>query len=179
MPDKQINNGALHDLVNLLNSDAFLVREKTTIFNNLGVRASYYFISWIILGFGIQVGNGFFVATLLFISSLLMDYLKTTSEQQFHKKLISTERFICAIFFIGSFLGLVGIFEIKNFNDLLIVVISDKFIAFNGFHCSLDIIWYSLIIPTALTIIDWLTTKSALEEKLILLYKEQSKNKGD
>ena len=31
----------------------------------------------------------------------------------------------------------------------------------------------------ALTIIDWLTTKSALEEKLILLYKEQSKNKGD
>lgn len=50
----------LEKIIKILNSDAFLVREKNTVFNNLGIRTIYYLISWVVLGFGIQVGNGFF-----------------------------------------------------------------------------------------------------------------------
>lgn len=177
--NKKSNKELIDAIDKLLNSNAFLAKEENTVFSNLGVRAAYYFISWMVLGYGIQVGNGFFVAMVLFISSLLMDYLKTNSAQSQHQKLIKTERFICTIFFLWSCLGLVGIFEIVEVKNVLTVAISSKFIAFNSIQYSLERVWYFLALPTGLTIIDWLITQPAFEESIRSISQKQSARKGD
>lgn len=165
----------LEKIIKILNSDAFLVREKNTVFNNLGIRTIYYLISWVVLGFGIQVGNGFFVATCLFISSLLMDYSKNNSDKKPHSYIIKLEKIICTIFFIWSVLGLFGILEIKIINDSLMLVLSKNFIAFHDFKIHLDIIWYLLAIPAALPIIDYFSAILVIEEPICSALEKQSK----
>lgn len=146
---------------------AAAAKDKQTKAADLGWRCVLAFVSWIILGAGIVQGNGFFVSLVLFTIPLLKEYF-SFAPQTTMRKIIKRIGIIASGFWVlVGFFGLSGILTVISGKDGLYIRVSENFIDYKGQLFDLRIIWYTIAINVALTVVDWIVKVDCLEEQYI------------
>lgn len=144
--------------------DSKVVPDKPTKFNHLGFRVAYTVIAWIVLGKGVNQGQGFFVSLFLFMIPLLMDYMKFDFLNR--KWLRSIGIALSALWTLFSLVGLFGVLSVVATKHGLVVMLSKNYVVYPGLAMSLAAIWLLLLLSVFLTVFDWWFSQG--NEKLFL-----------
>ena len=144
----------------------YLCQDVPTKVAHLGWRFFYTLIAFLILGYGISPGSGFFISLSLFTSALLMEYLRFTPDTRWRKLIRNSGIFVFGIFLLIGIVGIIGILNVVTNGDLLLVVTSDNFIV-RGPPVALSMIWYILGISIVITLCDWVIYESPIEQNVI------------
>jgi len=136
---------------------------------NLRLRFGLTLISWLVLGQGINAGNGFFVSLFLFATPLFADYLRFSPKEGWRLFLRRI-----GIFFSGSWVltGLVGLLgplqvHITQPNNIPYIKVAQNYIVMRGYAFPAQYIWFSIGITVAITLIEWVAYESSLEKSYI------------
>lgn len=131
--------------------------------SNSDTYKSYYagkclcvFVSWMILGKGINSGNGYFTALALYSLPLLLEYYVQPSCSKIDKIIkyigIAVNFFIIAV----AFLGMSGVISIIEVDKVYSFITSKDFIIKEYQFCDLLYFWFVLGTPVPLSAIEWI-----------------------
>ena len=122
-------------------------------FGSLKFRAIYTAISFLVLGFNQGEGNSFFLSLLMFSVPLLYDNMRFSPVEK--SRQIIKSAFVTVLFcqIAVGISGMIGIVDCILIDELKVVV-SNKYIAFQGISFPLVWLWGSIGIDVALTITD-------------------------
>lgn len=152
--------------------DVILCNDTPTKYAHLGWRIICTFLSWCLLGKGIEVGNAFFAAQAVFILPLLLDYYKYTPKSGFRTYIMLVAKIINWLFLICAILGLIGIITVVKENTALIIQTTETFIFPNMNIINVQRLWLSMISLVAICVIDWVANNTTLENSIINNNKE-------
>lgn len=134
----------------------------------LGFRCAYTVVAWVMLGFNIPNGNGYFMSLILFAAPLFIDYLRfRPSDLKIRKHLRRAGIIVTLIWiFLGVF-GLGGVLSVITIENISNINISENFVVLKGIHFSSKYLWMFLGISALLTIADYFAYSTKYERALV------------
>lgn len=142
-------------------------QDDPTKLNHLGWKFALTLCTWVILGYGVNPGNGFFVSLELFSIPLLADYLKFKPYESKRKKCRNIGIVISGAWGIIGFFGLAGILVIKNVNNTLMCAVSSQYLVLKNSMFPVVNLWYWSALLIGCVIIEWVIYSSPLENKVM------------
>lgn len=147
------------DVINRLISSS----DTATVFAHPGLRLVYAFISWIVMGYEVPIGKGFFIASFLFSLSLAFDYGKFSAKSKFRRFTRGFGAWWNAIWAILSFIGILGALSVVKIREILFVKVV-HYALLDGVHLRFSIVLLALGFTIVITGVDWYSEKREVEE---------------
>lgn len=161
--EKQKQEPCLFYKICKIRLNPFAPADKPNEVAHLGFRFAYTVLAWIVLAKGISA-NTFFVSMFLFVLPVFMDCLKFVPTTNLRRKINKAEIFVTGFWCVIAILGLFGIFVVEQVEENFIITTAPDFSGFKIEYFSVVIVWRFLISVVAVTMVDWLTTRTNLEE---------------
>jgi len=141
-------------------------RDISTSFANLGWRAIFTLISWVLL-LASSDGSGFFVALAVMCMVLLKDYSSFLPKQWWRRNIRHCMFIFVFLVAILTGLTIIGVLEVTIKHESAYLVIIDSMLLNNiDLRVSLLTVWLTAGLFPFFTIFDWLTNITPLEEAI-------------
>ncbi len=176
MPENDTNNGEAHEHNMICYSKCPEVKrcvhldkheDKPTKFANLGYRAIFAFVSWILLLSAANDGNGYFIAQAMLCVPIFKDFIEYAPFDRGRRVLRLIAMWLCVLCLAFSIAGIMGVIVVTFKEDLAYFTIKKNSIFHASWSVRLFYSWIAVGMLFGSTLIDWFCGKTT-EEKIFL-----------
>lgn len=144
--------------------------EKLNFDESLSIKALFNIASYIIIGFTIQPGNGFFVSLLIFVFALGYDLFKYSPYKKYRKNIRTFQRIFTIHVILLCFSGMAGVLSIdkSSGSNTLFLKLSQNNLINTDFKISMFTIWFIIAIGFIMpSIIEFGSSVNNFEKKIL------------